>query len=89
MRENNLSEAQQQIGCCAAAADCVGRNTDMKRLRGSFLPGYELASTCATWPNWAGLASWCQAHGGLGLSCELAVVLQELGKGPDGRSWCR
>ncbi len=58
-------------------------------------------STCATWPNWAGILpgyepehlrhmaelGWLgivvpEAHGGLGLGfCELAVVLQELGKG--------
>lgn len=44
MQENNLSEAQQQIEMLReSAADFVGRNTDMKRLRErrGILPGYE------------------------------------------------
>ncbi|AEB83559.1 acyl-CoA dehydrogenase family protein [Alicycliphilus denitrificans] len=85
MQENNLSEAQQQIEMLReSAADFVGRNTDMKRLRErrGILPGYEpehLRHMAEL--GWLGIVV-PEAHGGLGLGfCELAVVLQELGKG--------
>lgn len=85
MQENNLSEAQQQIEMLReSAADFVGRNIDMKRLRErrGTLPGYEpehlrhMADL-----GWLGIVL-PEAHGGLGLGfSELTVVLQELGKG--------
>lgn len=85
MQENNLSEAQQQIEMLReSAADFVGRNIDMKRLRErrGTLPGYEpehLRHMAEL--GWLGIVV-PEAHGGLGLGfCELAVVLQELGKG--------
>ena len=85
MQETTLSEAQQQIEMLReSAADFVGRNTDMKRLRErrGTLPGYDPAHLRHMAElGWFGIVV-PEAHGGLGLGfAELAVVLQELGKG--------
>lgn len=85
MQENTLSDAQQQISMLReSAADFVGRNTDMKRLRErrGTLPGYEAERLRHMAElGWLGIMV-PEAYGGLGLGfAELAVVLQELGKG--------
>ena len=87
MQENTLSDAQQQIEMLReSAADFVGRNTDMKRLRErrGTLPGYEAEHLRHMAElGWLGIVV-SEAYGGLGLGlgfAELAVVLQELGKG--------
>lgn len=85
MQETTLSEAQQQIEMLReSAADFVGRNTDMKRLRErrGTLPGYDpehLRHMAGL--GWFGIVV-PEAYGGLDLGfAELAVVQQELGKG--------
>lgn len=85
MQENTLSDAQQQVEMLReSAADFVGRNTDMKRLRErrGTLPGYEAEHLRHMAElGWLGIVV-SEAYGGLGLGfAELAVVLQELGKG--------
>lgn len=85
MPENTISDAQQQIEMLReSAADFVGRNTDMKRLRErrGTLPGYETGHLRHMAElGWLGIVV-PEAYGGLGLGfAELAVVLQELGKG--------
>ena len=85
MQENTLSDAQQQIEMLReSAAGYVGRNIDMKRLRASrgTLPGYEAEHLRHMAElGWLGIVV-PEVYGGLGLGfAELAVVLQELGKG--------
>ena len=85
MQETTLSEAQQQIDMLReSAADFVGRTTDMKRLRErrGTLPGYDPAQFRQMAElGWLGIVV-PEEHGGLGLGFnEMAVVLQELGKG--------
>jgi alkylation response protein AidB-like acyl-CoA dehydrogenase len=79
------SEARQQIDMLrASAADYVARNTDFKRLRErrGALPGYDPAHLRRMADlGWLGIVVPGE-QGGLGLGfAELAVVLQELGKG--------
>lgn len=85
MQETTLTEAQQQIEMLReSAADFVGRNTDMKRLRERrrTLPGYDpehLRHMAEL--GWFGIVV-PEAYGGLDLGfAELTVVQQELGKG--------
>lgn len=85
MHENNLSDAQQQIEMLReSAADFVGRTTSMKRLRErrGTLPGYDAEHVRHMAElGWLGIVV-PEVHGGLGLGfAELAVVLEELGKG--------
>ena len=85
MQDTTLSEAQQQIEMLReSAADFVGRNTDTRRLRErrGALPGYDPAHLRHIAElGWLGIVV-PEAYGGLGLGfAELAVVLQELGKG--------
>lgn len=85
MPETTLSEAQQQIDMLRdSAADFVGRNTNMRRLRErcGTLPGYDPAQL----RDMAELGWFAvvvpEAYGGLGLGfAEMGVVLQELGRG--------
>lgn len=85
MLEDSQTEAQQQIAMLReSAADFVSRNTDMKRLRErrGTLPGHDpaLLEQVAEL-GWLGIVV-PEEHGGLGLGfAELAVVVEELGKG--------
>jgi len=85
MQDNAQIEAQQQIQMLReSAADFVTRNTDMRRLRErrGTLPGHDPALIRQIADlGWLGIAV-PEEHGGLGLGfAELAVVVEELGKG--------
>ncbi|MEJ8839396.1 acyl-CoA dehydrogenase family protein [Ramlibacter sp. AN1133] len=85
MPETNTVPSQQEIDMLReSAADFVGRNVDMKKLRERrrTLPGYEAGTLRHIAElGWLGILV-PEDHGGLGLGfAEMAVVLQELGKG--------
>ena len=85
MQDTNTLEAQQQTDMLReSAVDFVRRTVDTKKVRERrrTLPGYD-AGTLSHMAElgWLGILV-PEAHGGLGLGfAEMAVVLQELGKG--------
>jgi alkylation response protein AidB-like acyl-CoA dehydrogenase len=85
MNDTNTPEAQQETAMLReSAVDFVRRTVDTKKLRERrrTLPGYD-AGTLGHMAElgWLGILV-PEAHGGLGLGfAEMAVVLQELGKG--------
>lgn len=84
MSDINDSDSQQIDMLRESAADFVGRNIDMKRLRErrGVLPGYDPAQLRHMADlGWLGILV-AEEHGGLGLGfAEMSVVLQELGRG--------
>jgi len=85
MPDTNTPEAQQETDMLReSAADFVRRTTDTKKLRArrGTLPGYEAATLGHMVElGWFGILV-PEPYGGLGLGfAEMAVVLQELGKG--------
>jgi alkylation response protein AidB-like acyl-CoA dehydrogenase len=85
MQDTNTPEAQQEIAMLQeSAVDFVRRTMDNKKLRERrrTLPGYEPATLSQMADlGWLGILV-PEAYGGLGLGfAEMAVVMQELGKG--------
>ena len=85
MLDTNTPEAQQETDMLReSAVDFVRRSMDTKKLRvrRRTLPGYEAATLGHMAElGWLGILV-PEAYGGLGLGfAEMAVVLQELGKG--------